>query len=262
LRSELQTAIGIARLAVALADSRQGADDVQSKQGIDIVTAADLAVEDLIRTKLGEAFPDHQVVGEERGGVVQSGSPYWLVDPICGTRCYAASLPLYCTNIALVENDVVTAAVVGIGRAEEILYAERGSGAWLMTRDRTATPIRVSDKSRGLWIGGGTKHMANTVRAAVLANAWHVWLFHSTVSYAYLAMGRIAGLLQFSSADSMPTPNVHCAAGCLIAQEAGAVVTDMQGAAWGPTTQSFSIAANEILHRQLIDLQRSSIGSS
>lgn len=258
----MQTAIGVARLAVALADSRQGADDVQSKQGIDIVTAADLAVEDLIRTKLAEVFPDHQVVGEERGGIVKSESPYWLVDPICGTRCYAASLPLYCTNIALVENDVVTAAVVGIGRSDELLYAERGSGAWLLTPERTASPMRVSDKSRGLWIGGGTEHMANTVRAAVLTNAWNVWLFHSTVSYAYLAMGRIAGLLQFSSADSMSTPNVHSAAGCLIAQEAGAVVTDMQGAPWKSTTRSFTIAANETLHRQLIDLQRSSIGSS
>jgi myo-inositol-1(or 4)-monophosphatase len=262
VRSEIQTAIGIARLAVALADSRQGADDIQSKQGIDIVTAADLAVEDLIRTKLAESFPDHQTVGEERGGVVQSGSPYWLVDPICGTRCYAANLPLYCTNIALVENDVVTAAVVGIGRSDEILYAERGSGAWLLTSERTASQIRVSDKSRGLWIGGGTKHMADTVRAAMLTNAWNVWLFHSTVSYAYLAMGRVAGLLQFASADWMPTPNVHSAAGSLIAEEAGAVVTDIHGALWGPTTQSFAIAANEALHRQLIELQRSSIGTS
>jgi myo-inositol-1(or 4)-monophosphatase len=262
LRSETHTAIGIARLAVALADSRQGADDIQSKQGIDIVTAADLAVEDLICTKLATAFADHKVVGEERGGIVQSGSPYWLVDPICGTRCYAANLPLYCTNIALVENDIVTAAVVGIGRSDEVLYAERGSGAWLLTREHRATQIRVSDKTRGLWIGGGTQHMANTVRAAMLTNAWNVWLFHSTVSYAYLAMGRIAGLLQFSSADSMPTPNVHSAAGSLIAEEAGAVVTDIDGAPWGPTTQSFTIAANEVLHRQLIDLQRSSSGSS
>jgi myo-inositol-1(or 4)-monophosphatase len=249
-------------LAIALADARQGADDIQSKQGIDIVTAADLAVEDLIRTKLEEAFPDHQVVGEERGGRVQGGSPYWLVDPICGTRCYAANLPLYCTNIALVENDRVTAAVVGIGRSDEILYAERGSGAWLLTPKRSATQIGVSDNSRGLWIGGDTKHMANTVRAAILTNAWNVWLFHSTLSYAYLAMGRISGLLQFSSADSMSTPNVHSAAGSLLAEEAGAVVTDMQGALWGPTSRSFTIAANQALHGQLIDLQRSCITSS
>ena len=111
-------------------------------------------------------------------------------------------------------------------------------------------------------MGGGTKHMADTVRAAMLANAWNVWLFHSTLSYAYLAMGRVAGILQFSSADSMPTPNVHCAAGSLIAEEAGAVVTDIHGTSWGPTTQSFAIAANEALHRQLIDLQRSTADSS
>jgi fructose-1,6-bisphosphatase/inositol monophosphatase family enzyme len=103
MRAETDAAINAARLARRIADSRAGADAVQFKQGIDIVTAADVACEDAIREELARSFPDHPVVGEERGGEPRSGEPYWLVDPICGTRCYASDVPLYCTNIALVE---------------------------------------------------------------------------------------------------------------------------------------------------------------
>ena len=37
------------------------------------------------------------------------GSPYWLVDPICGTRNFASGIPLYCVNLALVEDHHVAA---------------------------------------------------------------------------------------------------------------------------------------------------------
>ena len=146
MRAETDAAIGAARLARQIADSRAGADAVQFKQGIDIVTAADVC-EDAIREELARSFPDHPVVGEERGGEPRGGEPYWLVDPICGTRCYASDVPLYCTNIALVEREEVTTAVIAIGRSNELLYAEKGGGAWLIadgdaTRmsTRTAAP--------------------------------------------------------------------------------------------------------------------------
>src|SRR5438034_8992292 len=115
MRAETQAAIRAAQTAQRIADSRDGADRVTSKGGIDLVTAADVACEDAIRTELSGAFPEHPVIGEERGGAPLAGKPYWLVDPICGTRPFASNVPLYCTNIALVENGPVTAAVIGVG---------------------------------------------------------------------------------------------------------------------------------------------------
>jgi myo-inositol-1(or 4)-monophosphatase len=88
------------------------------------VTATDLACEDAIRAELTSAFPAYPVIGEERGGLPSFGTPYWLVDPICGTRAFASNVPLYCANIALVENDVVTVAAVGVGQTGEIVYAD------------------------------------------------------------------------------------------------------------------------------------------
>jgi myo-inositol-1(or 4)-monophosphatase len=249
MRPETEAAIRAAGTAQRIADSREGADQVTSKGGIDLVTATDLACEDAIRAELTCAFPAYPVIGEERGGSPSVGTPYWLVDPICGTRPFASNVPLYCTNIALVENGAVTVAAVGVGQTGEIVYAERGAGAWM----RTAAGERrivAGEHSQTIWINGTTEQAATVVRSALLLHRWYIWLFSSSVTYAYLAAGRIAGIVHF--ATSSP---VHTAAGCFVAEEAGAVVTDLaEGGPWTLDSRSFLLAATPALHRELWDL--------
>jgi myo-inositol-1(or 4)-monophosphatase len=255
VRTETKAAIRAARLAQRIADSRAGADDVRSKGGIDIVTRADIACEDAIRAELGGAFPAYAVVGEERGGEPTADLPYWLVDPICGTRCYASNVPLYCANIALVERGEVTVAVVAIGGGGDILYAERGNGAHRVesSDDGDVTPLQASAASHVLWIGGRRDRMAEFARRVWLADRWFLWTFSSSVGYAYLARGNIAGLVHFGFGE--PEPPVHTAAGCLLAQEAGALVTDIDdGKPWRLESRSFLIAADPGLHRELLEL--------
>ena len=254
MRPQTEVAIQAAGIAQRIADSREGADQVTSKGGIDLVTATDLACEDAIRAELTRAFPGYPVIGEERGGSSVAGMPYWLVDPICGTRPFASNVPLYCTNIALVEHGTVTVAAVGVGQTGEILYAERGAGAWMRTAagDRRLVP---GEHSQTVWIGGtteqaATEQAATVVRNALLLRRWYIWLFTSSVVYAYLAAGRIAGIVQVGSSSP-----VHTAAGCFMAEEAGAVVTDLvEGGPWTLETRSFLLAATPALHHELHDL--------
>src|SRR5262245_14464665 len=115
VRSETASAIRAIDITRQIVDGRAGAEQIISKGGIDLVTGADIACEDAIRAELLRAFPEYPVIGEEHGGLPREGCPYWLVDPICGTRTFASNIPLYCTNIALVENGEPTVAVVGVG---------------------------------------------------------------------------------------------------------------------------------------------------
>lgn len=263
MRAETAAAIRAARLAQRIADSRHGADVVRFKQGIDIVTAADIACEDAIRAELTRSFPGYAVIGEERGGEVRAGVPYWLVDPICGTRCYASNVPLYCTNIALVEDGEVTVAAIGVGRSREVLYAEKGFGARVIDALGDApdaepvggAAIAASASSNVLWIHGHGQAMAEFARRMWLADRWYLWTFTSTVGYAYLAMGRIAGLVHIARDTQRSEPPVHTAAGCLVAAESGATVTDLDnGTPWTLATRSFVIAATSDLHRELGEL--------
>ena len=67
---------------------------------------------------------------------------------------------------------------------------------------------------------------AEFTRAAILADKWDLRMLSSTLSLAYLASGRIGAYLLFE----LSSP-VHTAAGALLSEEAGAIVTDRFGVA-------------------------------
>lgn len=254
MRHETEAAIRAARIAQEIADSRSGAEEITSKGGIDLVTASDVACEDRIREELLRAFPDYPVIGEERGGQPVLGKPYWLVDPICGTRLYASNVPLYCTNIALVEDGEVTVAAIGIGKTGEILFAEKGAGGWIRTASSKDRKLAVSDKSNAIWIDGDDR-AAEVVRLAMLSKRWYVWLYSSSIAMAHLADGRISGILQFGAPATVPFGTVHFAAGGLVASEAGAIVLDLDtGKPWNLQTRSFFVAATPQLQEELSTL--------
>jgi myo-inositol-1(or 4)-monophosphatase len=261
MRRETETAIQAARFAQEIADSRAGADQITSKGGIDLVTGTDVACEDKIREVLQDVFPDYPVIGEERGGEPMAGQPYWLVDPICGTRHFASNIPLYCHNIALVENGEVTVAAVGVGRTGEILFAEKGAGGRIRTADGERR-LAVSDRNHAIWIDGGPR-AADVVRQALLWRRWYVWMYSTTLSLAHLADGRISGILHLGGPKTVRAGSVHFAAGCLIASEAGAIVMDLDtGRSWDLLTRSYLLASTPEVREELIHLVDASRGQS
>jgi len=230
-----------------------GADEITSKGPRDLVTATDVAVEDEVRRLLSEssAVP---VVGEERGGAAPAdGSPYWLLDPICGTRNFASGLPLYSVNLALVESGRVTVGVVGDPSTGEILVAERGRGAWT-TRDGVRRELAVSGESRIVVLddghsGGSRRERAATFAAgAIRADRWDFRALGTTLSLAHVAAGRIATYLVFWGTG------LHTAAGSLLAAEAGATVSDVDGQPWTIDSDSIVASADPELHRELVGL--------
>jgi len=256
MRAETRAALAAADAGLKLMMRRAGAEQITSKGGRDLVTATDVAVEDAVRASLLAVFPEWTVVGEERGGEDQVGDrPYWLVDPICGTRNFAANIPLYACNIALVEDGQVTVAAVGDGGTGSRYIAERGQGAYEVVRNGPIQ-IRVDPDSPIVSFSAGIskpgqRHDAGAsfARAAVLADRWELRMLSSTISLAYLASGRVGG-------DYLPTLSspVHAAAGALLSEEAGAIVTDREGVPWTVQRPSLLAAATPAMHRELLEL--------
>jgi len=226
---------------------------IASKGERDIVTQADTEAEEAIRRLLVETlgFP---VVGEELGGAAPAGGkPFWLVDPLCGTKNFASGIPLYCTNLALVENGRVSVAVIGDCSRQEICFAEAGRGAWAIQggsrQPLLAVPdsevivvedVKAHEPRRG--------HVARLMAAAFTADRWDFRCLSTSVGLAYLAAGRISAyFLIYSRA-------VHAAAGALLAAEAGATVTDMLGQPWTIGSDSLLAAATPHLHADLLEL--------
>lgn len=256
LRLETRVAIDAVEQALELARRRVGAEDITAKGARDVVTATDLAVEDAVRAIVRDALAS-PVIGEERGGERPAdGSPYWLVDPICGTRNFASGIPLYCVNLALVEVDDVTVAVVGDPTTGEIHVAERGRGAWAL-KDGARRRLRPSTESRTIVIdegdstGARREQAARFTAGAIRADRWDLRGLSTTLSLPYLAAGRISAYVLFWASA------IHTGAGSLLVTEAGGTLSDIDGRPWTIHSDSVIASATPDLHAELRDLAAS-----
>lgn len=141
---DLELALTLADAADQITLTRFRARDLRVARKPDRtpVTDADLAVEDRIRELVGQARPDDNVVGEERGGEVGAGRS-WMIDPIDGTKNFLRGVPAWGTLIALLQDG---RPVVGVASAPALgrrWWAAQGLGAW--TSDTTRPePWRIS----------------------------------------------------------------------------------------------------------------------
>lgn len=112
---------------------------VQHKVDGSEVTAADLAAEAHVRAALAEAYPEDGVMGEEDVELPSRSGRRWIIDPIDGTRSFAAGVPLYSVLLTLEAEGrplLGCAHFPGVGHT---LVAATGAGAWIDGR-----PARVS----------------------------------------------------------------------------------------------------------------------
>lgn len=123
--SGLSEAQSIEALAVARAVAGEAAElalggwrsgtAIEKKGTIDLLTEYDLKAEKLIRERLGAAFPDHRIVGEEGEAREGQAGFTWYVDPIDGTTNFAHGHPFFCVSIALwAENAGASHGEIGV----------------------------------------------------------------------------------------------------------------------------------------------------
>jgi myo-inositol-1(or 4)-monophosphatase len=256
--NELESAIRAVRAAIRVISDRTDGEHVVSKDRFDISTGTDLRSQTVIQEILARTHPQHEFVGEEAGlDALPTKGTYWLVDPLCGTRNFTSRLPLYCVNVALIEDDRVVVGVLGDATLGQIYSAELGQGAWLET-DGGRRPISVTDKAAIVVLDPGrpgvaaAEKAATVIAAAIRAGRWELRVLGTSLDLAYLADGRLAAVWHFSR-----IPALHFAAGTLLASEAGGVVTDDRGGPWTLDSRSLIAAATRDLHDSLRALEES-----
>ncbi len=144
LGARFDAAQDIAREAGALAlDYFERFGDLQvTQKGVqDVASEADVAVEALIRQRLETLFPEDGFFGEEGGhsSARHADAGLWVVDPIDGTACFVAGIPVWCVSVAYVLGKDILLGVVYDPNADELFAACRGHGATV-----NGQPIRPS----------------------------------------------------------------------------------------------------------------------
>ena len=200
---------------------------VTKKGPSDFVSEVDRGGEAAIIGILREAYPDHAFLGEE-GGAIGSSEYQWIIDPLDGTTNFLHGFPMYCTSIALVHKGVVTQAVVYDPVRNDLFTATRGSGAFLNDRRiRVSQNIRMEDAL----IGSGfpyssMEHQDRYLRmlAEVMRKSAGIRRPGSAaLDLAYVAAGRYDGFWELGLKPW------DMAAGTLLIQEAGGLVSDLEG---------------------------------
>ncbi len=189
LASSLALEAGAAILAV-----RERGFDVVRKEDRSPVTEADHAAEAIIVAGLRKATPGIPVIAEEEvaGGRITEPTPeYWLVDPLDGTREFAAGNDEFAVNIGLVRDGRPALGVVAIPAAGELFSGIVGRGAWKRVGSRESTVSARIPPDEGLTVLASRYHGSSTRlddflrgrRVAKLIN------FGSSVKFCRLAEG-------------------------------------------------------------------------
>lgn len=230
---------------------------VDYKSARDIVTEVDHLSEALILGAIRARYPGDAILAEESGAhataagidATSGTGRVWIVDPVDGTINYANGIPFFCVSIGLaVEGRPAVGVVLDPARGD-CFAATAGGPATLNDR-----PIRVSVKERltdfVVQMALSGRAVATRVRAVRKAIRISRSMGSSALALSYVANGRFDAFIQQGGMS-----NWDVAAAGLIAERAGATVTDAEGGPWfdvGRGARTVGIVAAPAAHHEAV----------
>ncbi|MHC4728938.1 MAG: inositol monophosphatase family protein [Planctomycetota bacterium] len=264
----LETAVVSARLAGQRAMEEINFIKTSIKNSTDLVTQADARCQQIIIDRIKQNYPDHGFIAEEgEQGKIFKQSPrsdrqfWWAIDPIDGTNNFAHHMLLFTISIAVLYEGEPIVGVIFEPATDSMFTAVKGGKAQLNNRRITAGVVEMDTfSSVGLAFSsvGLDSHFDNGVPSwtcEIMKRTRFRNLGTTALQLAYVANGGLVATIVFN-------PKLwDIAAGTLIAEAAGAVITDWQGKKIYPVdlenyeTQEFPmIAANEKVHPEILEL--------
>jgi myo-inositol-1(or 4)-monophosphatase len=234
--------------------------ETEYKGDVDLVTVADRTAEKLIRGRLGEAFPEHGIYGEEGTRDRMEREFRWYVDPLDGTTNFAHGFPQFCVSLGLEQrpadlksgqDGTLVAAVIYDPLRDELFTAERGRGAELNGKPlRVSRTAELAESLVSTGFPSRKRHLSPnihfyqefTLRSHGVRRAGS-----AALDLAYVAAGRMEAFWEFNL-NPWDT-----AAGILLVKEAGGRVTDFSGAHFRLDSREI-LASNGLIHEELVKL--------
>ncbi len=218
---------------------------VETKADQTPVTKADRGAEELMRRMIHASFPDHGVLGEEFGPENTGAEFVWVLDPIDGTRAFAAAAPLFGTLIALLHQGQPVLGAIHQPVLRQLLVGDGETTVLNGRRVRVRATPRLGEAT--LLCSDVLSPAQHQNGAAFDALARRVKLVRTWGDcYGYL-------LVATGWADIMCDPVMNpwdIAALIPVVRGAGGVITDWQGR--DPVSARSIVAAIPGLHAQVI----------
>lgn len=229
---------------------------IESKGRNDFVTGVDRGAEREIINIIRKAYPQHAILGEEGGANEIAGANSevtWIIDPLDGTTNFLHGLPHFAVSIGIQVKGRLEHGVIYAPCTQDLYCATRGSGATLNNRKLRVTTLTSIESAL---IGTGVPIKAERLDAympmlRVIAErtAGVRRAGSAALDLAYVAAGRLDGYFEIGLKPW------DVAAGIVLVQEAGGVVSELYGEGDALNTGHL-IASGTRLHPEFTDVLR------
>lgn len=224
--------------------------DITTKGLNDFVTDVDRLAEQEIINAIQKSYPEHAILAEE-SGVQGDNDTVWVIDPLDGTKNFLHGFPHYCVSIAVVVKGRIEHGVIYDPLRDELFSASRGDGVKL--NDRRLRVTKRKELAGGLLATGFPFKFPQHLPAflatfnAVFPQVADIRRTGSAaLDLAYVAAGRLDGYWEIG------LEKWDLAAGALMVEEAGGVVSDFSGGDDYFNTGNI-IVGNLRLHKHILD---------
>ena len=219
--ADLSILVEAARAGGAVALALQGQAAQWDKDDGTPVSDGDLAADDAIASILSAKRPQYGILTEERGGAADQPAPVIIVDPLVGTRAYLAGKPDWSVVLARVERGRPTAGVVFQPRTGAMFTAVAGLGAYVGEEPLRLAPVPAAG---AVIAAPGPLHTSDGgLRDQGFARAPYIGSL--ALRLMRVADGSFGGVITKAG-----PPHRDLAAADIIVQEAGGLLTSLNGA--------------------------------
>lgn len=195
----------------------------------DVVTDIDKQVEEFVVDKLNQKYPDFEIVSEEYNPDKKLTDNCFIIDPIDGTKNFAAGIPLWGMQVACMQDGELSASVIYLPKFNEMFWADC-DGAFL-NGQRLEIDAIIKNKKPIYGIEGGDKFPA-LMQLEKEVNRNFRYLAAASVGYAWVAAGRMSAFMlrKDTKWDYLP--------GLYLVKMAGGCIHDKPGAHIAATTEN------------------------
>lgn len=218
----------------------------------DLVTNIDKEIEQFFIRKIREVYPNHRIMGEEGFGDTLSSLEgiVWMIDPIDGTMNFIHQQRNFAISLGIYENGVGKIGLIYDVVHDELYHATKGAGAYKNDKPLVALSETTVKESiialNATWVMENHRIDHNLMIPLVKAARGTRSYGSAALEMVFVATGRVDAYL------SMRLSPWDFAAGAVIIEELGGVVTNLRGEKLNFLSQDSLFTANSGLHQAIL----------
>lgn len=222
----------------------------------DVVTDADIQTQKLISEIIIKKFPQHKILGEELEDHEKLIDEFtWIIDPIDGTGAFSTGLPTYSSSIALFQDKKPISGAVYLAINNTVVYAEKGKGSFVHGKKLKVREVaNLNEASVGFDPNYESREKAFEIFGRSLGGKLFMtpMIWSQAAGLGLIALGILDGYVIFGK------PKIwDIAAGVLLVEEAGGVISDFSGSVLSLSHIKSYVASGKSIHQKLLSSIRS-----